>query len=131
MAFYDLFIYISGASLFSLEIRDIEHVLKTRHSVKINLSDFSGYQLRIRHKGEFYLVYANSDCYIHTSFWSSETSYMDLEILRESVVVTCPGLLCSSVSKAMQQGANGFSFRKMLQKWYTISKESKTHMIPF
>lgn len=105
--------------------------IQLRSILAISDSSSSGYQLRIRHKGEFYLVYANSDCYTHTSFWSSETSYMDLEILRESVVVMCSGLLCSSTSKAMQQGANGFSFRKMLQKWYTISTESKIHMIPF
>lgn len=88
-------------------------------------SSSRGYQLSIRHKGEFYLAYANDDCYLGTSFWSSETSCMDSEILGRSVVVRCSALLSSSTSKAMQQGADGFSFRKMLQKqcvrWCTIS----------
>lgn len=94
-----------------------------------------GYQLRIRHKGKFYLVYANSDCYLRTSFWSAEASCVDFEILGRSLVVMCSGLLSSSASKAVPQGANRFSFRKMLQKqcmkWCTTSTEWKTLMIPF
>lgn len=91
-----------------------------------------GGQLWIRHEGEFYLVYAASDCYTETSFWSSETSYMDLEIEGKSTVVTCSG-------PAQQQGGTGRCYRSTawggspsVQSWrlsWSFSKSEYSFLI--
>lgn len=78
------------------------------------MPDFSsrGHQPRIRHEGQFYLVYAASDCYTETSFWSFETSYMDLEIEGKSVVVTCSGLVWQQCKESHAAGSTGGFLRE-------------------
>lgn len=66
-----------------------------------------GHKLRIRHEGQFYPVYAASDCYTETSFWSSETSYMDLEMEGKSVLVTCSGPAQQQCKESHAAGSTG------------------------
>lgn len=70
-------------------------------------SSSRGHQLRIRHEGQFYPVYAASDCYTETSFWSFETSYMDLEIEGKSVEVRCSGLAWQQCKESHAPGSTG------------------------